>query len=224
MGAVMKRVVVACQMMEAELNNVYAKLGCKLPIVWIEKGYHNTPDKLREKLQETIDGLQEYDEILMVYALCGNGMENIVSPHATLIIPRFDDCINMLLCTGERKSRGLTEADVLYLTKGWIDDEEAVIKKHEQMIEEYDEETAQDILEMMYAHYQRVLVIDTGSEDQQEIRQYAEKVAELLQLKAGEIKGTVQIIEQLLCGEWDNNFIIQEAGQKVLASQWNYCS
>lgn len=84
--------------------------------------------------------------VIIAYGLCGKGTEGIVSHKCRLVIPRFDDCTNMLLCTGKRKSRGLTQPDTMYLTPGWIDDDEAIMTQYELMKEKYDEETAEEVL------------------------------------------------------------------------------
>jgi len=94
-------------MMEDEIHTLYEELHCNIPVVWVERGYHNTPAKLKEKLQELITEHQDKDEILLSFGLCGNGTDGIISEKATLVMPKFDDCINMLLCKGKREKRGL---------------------------------------------------------------------------------------------------------------------
>lgn len=216
----MKRVVVACTMMEDELHSVYKKIGCDLPVHWLERGYHNTPEKLRQVLQSEIDKLQEYDEILLAYGLCGNGTAGLVSEKATLVLPKFDDCINLMLCTGARVARGLAKAGSIYLTRGWIQDEEAILQKQQEYVEEYGEETAQEILEMMYEHYEKIAVIDTGCYDLAPVQDYAKKAGEMLSLEPVTVAGSTGILEKLLKGQWDEDFIVQEPGQPLTASQW----
>lgn len=216
----MKRTLIACAMLEQEIKYICEKRDLRMEVLWLDRGYHNTPEKLKEKLQEMIDGLQEEEEILLAFGLCGNGTAGLVSPRATLVIPKFDDCINMLLCTGTRRSRGLTEAGNIYLTKGWTMDEEAILTKYEAYIEEYGQEDAEAILEMMYENYKSITVIDTGLEDLKETLEYAKKTAELLDLSTKVTEGSVRILEQLLTGEWDENFILQKPGKPLETSQW----
>lgn len=216
----MKRVLVACSMMEDELRSVYEKIGCEVPIRWLERGYHNTPEKLRQVLQREIDELGEYDEILLAYGLCGNGTAGLVSEKATLVLPKFDDCINLMLCTGARKTRGLAEAGSIYLTQGWIQDEEAILQKQEEYVEEYGEETAQEILEMMYEHYEKIAVIDTGCYDLKPVQDYAGRAGEMLSLEPVTVPGSTRILEKLLRGQWDEDFIVQRPGRPLTAAQW----
>lgn len=221
-GIVMKRVVVACSMMEDELGRAYEETGCELPIHWLERGYHNTPKKLREALQKEVDQLQAYDEILLAYGLCGNGTAGLVSQHAVLVVPKFDDCINLMLCTGQRKERGLAEAGNIYLTRGWSLDQESVLQQKEAYMEMYGEESAQEILEMMYEHYERIAVIDTGCYDLGPVQAYARQAGELLSLEPVTVEGSVEILKKLLKGDWDENFIVQKPGQPLASSQWEF--
>lgn len=218
----MKRVLIACSMMENEIKKIYEEYSLNIPVVWMDRGYHNTPEKLRKKLQSLIDEMKDQEEILLCYGLCGNGTAGLVSQNATLILPRFDDCINMLLCTGQRKTRGLTQGRSIYLTRGWTMDEEAILPKYRQYVEEYGEEDAKDILDIMYEHYETISVIDTGCEDLMETMAYAHKAAELLGLSVKQVKGSVDILRKLLLGQWDENFIIQKPGEALSPARWEF--
>lgn len=210
-----RRTVIACSMMEDELKLVYKKMGCSDPIIWLDRGYHNTPEILRKKIQEEIFKLQDQEEILLTFGLCGNGTAGIYSPSTRLILPKFDDCLNMFLCTKKRKQRALVEAGTIYLTRGWTLDKESIIQQYNELQKKYDEETCEIIMETMYAHYNSITLIDTGCYDMEKTRLYAEKAGSFLNLQIKEIVGTVKILEQLLSGSWEQNFIVLEPGQYV---------
>lgn len=218
----MKRTLIACSMMEHEIKKVYEELHCDIPVIWLNRGFHNTPEKLKEKLQELIDGLEDQDEILLTFGLCGKGTAGLVSSHAALVLPRFDDCINMLLCQGERKKRGLAEAGTIYLTEGWTQDDEAIMGKYEQYVEEYGEETADYLMETMYANYKTLAVLDTKSEDLTATLEYVERAARLLNLSTKIVDGSTRILKQLLTGQWDENFIVQSPGQPLDIREWEF--
>lgn len=217
----MKQILIACAMMEDEIQKVYKEINCTIPVLWVERGYHNTPEKLREKLQEMIDGLQDYDRILLSFGLCGNGTAGIVSPKAVLVLPRFDDCINMLLCVGKRTTRGLTEAGSIYLTRGWTMDKEAILAQYEAYVEQYGEEAAEGIIEMMYEHYEAISVIDTESYELAPVLDYAKRAAELLDLSTKRVQGSTKMLTCLLTEQWSVDFIVQKPGQPVQAAAWD---
>ena len=216
----MKQILIACSMMEDEIKKVYEETGCEIPVIWVERGYHNTPDKLKAELQRLINSHQDYDEILLTFGLCGNGTEGIISPKAALVLPKFDDCINMLLCLGERKARGLLETGSIYLTRGWTLDEESVLEQYEKYVEDYGEESAEVILEMMYEHYEKISVIDTGCYDMAPVLEYAQKAAGLLDLSTQTVKGSTEMLKKLLTSQEDVNIIRKKPGQPVIASDF----
>lgn len=217
-----KKTIIACAMLEDEINYVYEKLNCSYPIVWLERGYHNYPEKLREKLQETIDSLQDQDELLLCFGLCGNGTAGLKSETARLILPKFDDCLNMLLCDGTRSCRGLVEAGTMYLTGGWTKDEEGILQQYDKLLEDYDEEMRDAVLEMMYAHYDSVTLIDTGCYQMESVMDYAKKTCELMDFELKTTKGHVLMLEKLFSGEWDTNFIIIEPGTPLSEEKFEF--
>ena len=218
----MKQILIACSMMEDEIQKVCQELNCQIPIIWVERGFHNTPQKLREELQKIIDAHQDCDEILLTFGLCGNGTEGIISEKATLVLPKFDDCVNMMLCAGERKSRGLIEPGIIYLTRGWTLDSESILEQYERYVEDFGRESADGILEMMYEHYEKISVLDTESYDIDVVTEYAKKAAELLGLSVDTKKGSTYILKQLLSGQWEEHFIVQRPGEAVKQCQFEF--
>lgn len=217
----MKRILIACGMLEDEIDQVSRELDCKIPVIWVERGFHNSPGKLKEKLQDLIDQNQDCDEILLSFGLCGNGTEGLISQKTRLVLPKFDDCINMLLCGEKRVCRGLTEPGSLYLTRGWTLDSEAILTQYEQYVTEYGEESAEAILEMMYEHYETISVIDTGYGQLSQVLDYAGQAAQLLGLSTRTVKGSVRILRQLLSGCHGEDLIVKEPGDPVKQSDFD---
>ncbi|NTV90100.1 MAG: DUF1638 domain-containing protein, partial [Clostridiales bacterium] len=89
-------VLIACSMLRSEIEKAMADSGLDVSVIWLEKGLHDKPEKLRAALQEQIDGQQDKAVILLGYCLCGNAALGLQSEKATLVIPKFDDCIRML--------------------------------------------------------------------------------------------------------------------------------
>ena len=75
---------------------------------------------------------------------------------------------------------------------------------------------------MMYEHYQRIAVIDTGCYDLGPVQEYARQAGKLLSLEPVTVDGSARILEKLLRGEWDENFIVQKPGRPLEASQWEF--
>lgn len=211
----MQRILIACSMLEDEIKKVYKEIECNIPVIWVERGFHNTPEKLNGELQKIIDEHQDCDEILLTFGLCGNGTEGIVSKNTMLVMPRFDDCINMLLCKGKRESRGLTKADSIYITRGWTLDSESILSQYDKYVEDYGEESAEGIIEMMYEHYKTITVIDTDSYEKAPVMEYANQAARLLGLSSQMTEGSTKVLRDLLLGNWEEHFIVQKPGCSV---------
>ena len=219
-----KRCLVACSMLETEIRHVMAELNSDIEIVWMDRGLHTEPEKLLLALQDEVDRLQDMDEILLCYGLCGNGTNGLRSRTATLVIPKFDDCINMLLCTGKRTARALVQKGVIYQSGGWAQFG-GILHQYQELKDNYgyDEETIADLMEMMYENYTHLAFLDTGCADRSETLKHLNQAAKLLNLDMIEVQGSVRILEQLIKGEYNENFIILPPGHVLRYSDFEFC-
>ena len=100
----MKEVFIVCKMMEAEARAALKSTGSTAEVIWMEKGLHSRPEKLREELQKTMDRAERDlapERILLGYGFCGNAMAGLRAGNYELILPRIDDCITLFI---DRKS------------------------------------------------------------------------------------------------------------------------
>ena len=213
-----KRTLISCAMLADEVNHILKQTNTALPVIWIERGLHNTPKKLNQLLQTHIDQLQDQDEILLTFGLCGNGTAGLVSKHTLLRIPRFDDCINQLLCSQPRTERRQTETDSIYLTRGWTLDKEAILQQYRLLSEQYDPDMRDLIFQTMYAGYHTLTIIDTGCYDLKPVKQYAEKASAYLGFNCKTVPGNISTLEHLICGTEDPNILTLAPGEPITAS------
>lgn len=220
-----KKVLIACSMIEDEINAVFDRFGiCDIEIRWQERGHHNDPDKLREVIQEEIrkaeaDGA---DLIMLGYGLCGNGAVGWYADKATLAMPRFDDCVNMMLCTGMRNRRNYLQAGHMYLTGGWSRDEGALLDMFESYLAKYGKRKADKLMKLMLASYSGVTVIDTGCYEMEPVIEYADKCADKFGLKRYIVQGGNEPLQKLITGAWDNDIIVIEPGQSVREKDFEF--
>lgn len=207
-------VIIACSMLEGEIKISAEKSGNKIPIIWMEKSLHEEPEKLRAALQEEIDKHQDKQWIFLIYALCGNAVLGLKSPKTTLVIPKFDDCIRMLLsmkpgCPIENNPR------CLYFTDSWVDSERFILKDANKYIEKYGEKKGRKILKIMLANYTDLKLIDSGAYDVRTTAVEMQKTACALELAYGETKGTMRVLDKLFAGQWDGEFCVINPGETV---------
>lgn len=219
------QVMIACAMLEDEVMAAYNQFGRGMRVVWVDRGYHENPDVLRARLQEMIDAVEAEDhpsEILMAIGLCGNGVVGLKAQHATLAIPRFDDCINLMLCKGPRTCRGLAQAGIMYLTRGWAHDATMVTGQREYYARKYGERRADRLMKAMFGAYRGVSLIDNGCYNPDEVQEYAQKCAEALDVPIQVDPGSNEIMEKLVSGNWDSDILVCEPGRAIAQSDFDY--
>jgi len=206
--------VIACEMLRDELTLAAERAGVQPEIVWLEKGLHDTPAKLRLAVQQAVDAAEaEHDLILLALTWCGGGLDGVGSERAALAAPRFDDCIRLLL---SREAGQTNEADCrsLYLTRGWMDSDRYLLRDFEKYRREYGERGARRIIRAMLANYRSLHLIDTGAYPLSNYVPAARRDAASLGLAFGEQPGTVRVLEKLLRRELDGEFCVLKPGER----------
>lgn len=203
-----KQILIACGMQQDEIEKKKTECKSCVPVIYMKRGMHENPRVLHEILQREINRHQDCDEILMTYGLCGLATEKLVSENTRLILPRFHDCIHQLM---ENK----VDVNSLYLTRCWTLDEKSILKQCEHILEEYGQEMGKEILGCIYGSYERITVIDTDSYNLIPVIQNAKKAAEMLNLSVRTLPSRALVIEKLLQGAWDEDFIILQPGEPV---------
>ncbi|HHV35462.1 MAG TPA: DUF1638 domain-containing protein [Syntrophomonadaceae bacterium] len=212
----MGAVIIACHTISDEVNKVIAEAGIDYPVIWIESGLHNFPETLRERLQEQINKIANVEHIILVYGYCGNALLGIYSHNAKLIIPRVDDCISLLLGSYQKREALSNELGTYFLTKGWIENENNIIKEYERCVERYGQEQSERVMKIMLEHYKRLVLIDTGAyslDDECLEKSYvlAKKVGLRYQIETG----SLNLLKKLLSGPWDDDFVILQPGEAL---------
>lgn len=220
-----QRVIIACAMLEDEVRAAYDANGCDMPVFWVDRGYHEKPEVLRAKLQEMIDEAEEQGatEILLAIGLCGNGVVGLKGKRARLVIPRFDDCINLMLCIGQRDCRGCAQAGVMYLTRGWAHDATMVTGQREVYARKYGQRKADRLMKAMFGAYKAVSIIDNGCYEPDEIMEYAQVCARALDVPVRTEPGSNEVMEKFMSLEWDTDILVREPGCAIMQEdfEWN---
>ena len=212
-------------MIEDEINDVFSRFGINnIEIRWQERGHHSYPDKLRDIIQSEIDRAEEdgADLIMLAYGLCGNGALGWHTSRAGLVMPRFDDCVNMMLCTGKRNRRNYLQAGHMYLTGGWTRDEGALLEMFESYLSKYGQRKARKLMKIMLDSYSSVTVIDTGCYEMEPVVEYADKCAERFCLERHIVPGGNEVMQKLITGCWDDDIIVKSFGSPVTEEDFFY--
>ena len=193
-------------------------------MTFLDYGLHVVPNNLRATIQNTIDSIPEPSRVVLGYGLCGNGLKDIQARSHTLLIPRTDDCIAILLGSYQAYMAEFNaNPGTYYLTKGWLEAGTDPLREYQQIIEKYGEETGNWIMDQQYQHYKRLVFVGTSEADLEEYRPRALEVAEFCSrwgMTYQEIRGTneyflklVDVIENL--EKTNANFIVVQPGEII---------
>ena len=214
----MSRLIIACSMIEDEVNFVLRENHIQDPLQWLDRGLHEFPQRLRQMLQQIIDE-SDADEILLTQGLCGNAIIGVGSDRATLVAPAFHDCTHMLLSTAPGVAPAL-DSRSLYFTDGWFRSERFITNEYDQCVQQYGREQADAIFEMMLKSYHSLTLIDTGAYDYPAACRKGRCAAGKLGLSFAESHGTLRVLRKLLTGQWDQEFLILPPGSRFQQNQF----
>lgn len=208
--------IIACKTLKDEIDAFRPE---HIEVEYIESGYHRYPDQLRKLLQSHIDNITDADVLILGYGLCSNGLSELNSKDKTLIIPRFHDCIGILMGSREKYNEEFNkEPGTYYLSKGWIDELREPYSEYQDYVKKYGEEIAKWSIDMQYKNYTRLVFINSKNlGDQSEYKEYAKKVADFLGLKFEILNEENNLFEKFVSKDWENdpNFILVPPGEVV---------
>lgn len=190
-------------------------------ITFLDYGLHRVPQKLTWAVQSQIDEIETPSLILLGYGLCGNGLDGIKAGKHTLLVPRTDDCIAILLGSYSRYMEEFTgEPGTYYLTKGWLESGSDPLKEYKEVSEKYGQEQAEWIMDTQYQHYKRLAFIAHQKSDLFEYRPSAKEVAAYCErwgMSYEEILGSDRYVRRLVeialnLDKLDSEFLVVPPG------------
>jgi hypothetical protein len=190
-----RTVVIACKVLEDLFRQRLSDTGA----VFLEYGLHRVPQKLAPAIQEQIDRVPPGAVILLGYGLCGKGLVGLRAGEHTLVVPRVDDCISILLGSYQRYLEETSrQPGTYYLSKGWIEGGSDPLKEYEGYLHKYDPETARWLIDTQFGHYRRLLFVAARKADFVRYGPYARRVAALCGLEYQECTGAGTLVRRLL--------------------------
>jgi hypothetical protein len=205
--------VIACATVIEEMA---PRMPAEMPRQVLDFGLHLHPGSLTAALQEAVDSSPDMDAVLLGYGLCSRAVVGVRATHCRLVMPKVDDCIAIFLGSRgeyERQARG--EPGTYYLTKGWIEVGDSPFDEVDRLAEKYGREKAERMIGLMLRNYTRLALIDTGVQDADRYREYSRAAAARFGLRFEEIPGSPSLVEKLLTGPWDEDFVVVEQGDQV---------
>jgi hypothetical protein len=183
----------------------------------LDFGLHLEPDKLRTALQEAINQIEpEIDTILLGYGLCSRAVTGLKSEKCTLVIPKIDDCIGLFLGSLEEYNhQHRTQPGTLYFTKGWLEAGQNPYDQNAELIKKFGEARAKSFFKILMKNYTRMVFINTGNYNIASYREQTQASAKALDLRYEEIAGSGRLVQKLLTGPWDDEFVVVPPGRAI---------
>ena len=221
-------VVIACKVFQGLLD-AFLPPDVAADVTFLDYGLHRVPAKLTWAVQEQVDAVKTPSLIVLGYGLCGNGLNGIKAGPHTLLIPKADDCIAILLGSYSRYMEEFEkEPGTYYLTKGWLESGSDPLKEYHEVKEKYGAEEAEWVMDQQYQHYRRLVLIAHSQIDLDAYRPQAKEVAAYCErwgMEYEEVLGSNEFVRRLVevainLEKIDNSFLVVPPGGEIQQKQF----
>lgn len=179
----LKTIAIACKPLSDEVMFVANKLDIAYPIIWIESGLHTTPEKLHKAIHEQLSRIDNVENIVLEFGICGNALFGLQSPTARIIFPKVDDCIALFLGGNRGKAEWERKSTAYYLTKGYLQMESNIWMDYQHSLKSYGLNKTQRLMKIMLQGYNKLRIISTGAYNLKDILATTEDIAQKLELE-----------------------------------------
>ena len=243
-------VILCCSSLLEYVNAAQKAMGTHWPVVVVDRSHHVEPAEMKQVIKETIDGIlsgripvgtdapAEADgtaeaasgkpdpadlTVLVAMGFCGGSWDHVSFP-CRVVIPRTDDCISILLATDDLYVPNRKEAGHLYLYESDPRDFSALhlLRDGGAADETYRGMSAEDLFRYWFGNYRNMDIIDTGLNPCYEVPyvEAAQKEADRINADLGYAQGSNRIMEKLVSGRWDEQFLLAEPGHVIKHSDF----
>ena len=183
----------------------------------LEAQLHVSPERLKEALRVAVADADVPDAtIVLGYGLCSNSVLGLKTEHATLVVPKVDDCIAMLLGSNEAfTAETVKERGSYFVARAYLEACDTLMSEHEKLVAKRGRERAERMMRLLLDHYTRIVLIDTGRYDLGPYRASIAEFAGTFDLAVEEVPGTTRILDALVEGGWGDDFVVAPPGHEL---------
>ena len=216
-----KRAVIACRVMEQELNRLLPQCPADISISlrFLDQQLHLSPEKMPAAVQSAIDEAAAWaDEIVLGYGLCSNGIVGVSAAAQNLYVPRVHDCVALLLGSRKAYYKVFRERPGTYfIAPGWVKAQKDPLGLLEnEYIPRMGREDALWGIQEELKHYSHIALINTRVCDSADLRRRAKENARFLDKDYMEIKGSPAYFKKILFGPCtEPDFVCLPPGAQV---------
>ena len=236
----MRLQLILCDMFMLPIETLAAESPHDIVLSDLSASLHVEPLPLRDRIQEEIDRIEAEDPdveaILLGYGLCGGATAGLTSKRVPLVLPRAHDCVTIFLGSRERYLREqeatpgtywFTEDNVKRgnAFMGWLlgssERADGVRATYDEYVEKYGQENADYLMEALgewQQHYSRGAFLETGMAPDEVARERAREETENRGWRFETVLSDLGLIERMLGGEWNDDFLVIQPGETVAQS------
>lgn len=226
----MRFAVIACQVMQREINYLAARSKHIITPHFLQQGLHCTPSRLNQSIADEITKIRDFkntfhewefyppDAILLGYGLCSNGIIGLTGGDLPIVVPRTDDCIGIFLGSQKRYLDYFNSHNGIYwFNPGWIEtsfmpSEENYQMQWEKYAELYGEDNADYLIEETngwHSKYSFGTYINSPIVDNQPYKEFTKTSLQHFNWEYDEVDGDMNLLENLLSGNWnEEDFLV----------------
>ena len=236
---------IGCEIVYREACHLAAICPNRVDVEFLHKGLHDleTADMVA-KVQATIDAVETdagYEAILLGYARCNDGLVGVRARDIPLVVPRAHDCITLFFGSrGRYREYFDAHPGTYYMTTGWAERNQfgegdyskpaygqtgvsgklGLAQSYEQLVEQYGEDNAKYVKEMLgdwTKSYSRLLYLAMGVCDEADFVDQTRREAAERNWEFELREGDLSLLERLFRGQWDDDFVIVQPGEMLVA-------
>lgn len=212
-----KTYILCCPTLQREMATAMAEIGesnNNVEVIYLPAGLHNDPNELHRYVQQELDRLTDGTRFIVCPSGCGGGTIGLRATYGELIIPRTQDCLDILL-SGESLATLERPQGGIFLTADWMEFMKQSTIDHEKMLEQKPKEEAISFLRSIYQNFKDFYIIDTGTYDIQQVEDYIRPLIDILDGRIHYVKGDYGILRKIARGQFDEDFLIVPKGGEV---------
>lgn len=215
----MNAAILTCSSLRTYVDIAQQKMNTDYPVIMIDRIYHVDPDRMKKVIQEELEkSTLRIDTLLVAMGFCG-GVWNQVRAVVRTVIPRVDDCVSMLLATDSQYIPNRKQTGHLYLYEKNPKDSSALSLLHDyaKASDEFKGINREYLFHMWFDQYYYLDIIDTGYNNcyEEEYVEQAQENADMIHAALDYVPGSNLILEKLVSGNWDEQFLVAKAGDMI---------
>ncbi len=235
----MRLYAIACDVVARPVYLCAARSPHVVDIRLFERGLHNEPRNLRDRLQEAIDGAPASAEaVVLGYGLCGGATTGIQARHIPVVLPRAHDCITLFLGARERYMEEHARVDTYWYVADQLerndgyqagvgglaigsDTDAQVEATRAEYVAKYGEDNADYLMEVLggwRTHYGRAAFVSMGVADEARSEAAARDEADRRGWAFERMEGSLVLLRRLIDGDWGDDMLVLQPGERLAMS------